>query len=281
QLDMGYEAEEMTAGTGSSVGGYHGSIASAFPEGVAPPAPPPYHHQAQPPPPPQPPQGKGATEADERSRAYKRKAWRSRIRNIVLVFVLPGILYNILNEKIGDWQAVLVSAVPVALAFALSLRNGEFDVTRPAFLLAYAITALVAWKYPEPRIPYIKNVISLGLLGLAFLLSILTGWNFIYITARLGEKDLAKRAEVDKRYRESAVFRRGTVFLSLVWGVGLLMGAGAIAAVVWASGLSITVIKWVDLALTLVDVGGLSLFTWWIVNKAKSRVQDRVGARAA
>ncbi|KAJ1561474.1 hypothetical protein HK405_003830 [Cladochytrium tenue] len=229
------------------------------------------------------PQAQMTTSQDRAAAAAaKRKATLSRVRNIVLVFVLPGILYGAVNDSIGDWQAVLVSAIPVALSFAISLRVGEFDAISPIVLVAYLVTAIIASRYPDQTIPYIKDVVSLGLLGLVFLLSpIIPGWNLIYVMARFGEKDPAKRAAIVERYREKAMYRKGTVILSVIWGFGLLAGSGAIAAVVWASGWSLTAIKWVDLGITLVVVGGLSLVTMLMVKKAENRAKAHAAQAGA
>ncbi|KAJ1567829.1 hypothetical protein HK405_004619 [Cladochytrium tenue] len=119
----------------------------------------------------------------------------------MLVTVFPGIIYNALEFQLAKWQAVLVAASLIVVNFGLSVATGAFDVVSPIFLGAYGITALIAWQHPDPTIPFIKDVISLGLLGIAFVGSTLTEKNLIYLSVRYSEEEPDKRGKDDRNLR--------------------------------------------------------------------------------
>jgi intracellular septation protein A len=147
---------------------------------------------------------------------------------------------------------LLASAVPLANAAWSFLRRRRLDPLNGTLLVAIVIGAAVSFLVNDPRILLVKDSIVTGVIGLAFLVSLLTSRPLlaVFATALSGDDP-----EQLRQPRAQAAIRR----LSVIWGLGLLTEAVVRLALSFV--LVPTELMAISPVLSITVFGALSLWT--------------------
>jgi hypothetical protein len=145
---------------------------------------------------------------------------------------LPYVLFSLLQPKLGDVGGLLAGAVPpLAWSIAGFVRVRRIDALSLIVLAGIALSLLAFAGGGGARLLQLRERLVTGAIGLVFLGSAAIGRPLIYQLARAR---LRRRATselgVFESLRDSPIFRRAMMVMTLVWGVALV-GESAFAAV--------------------------------------------------
>jgi hypothetical protein len=169
---------------------------------------------------------------------------------------LPLILYYVLKNLIPEIWALIISGVPPFLVVVYGLiSKRKIDILGALIIVSFIVSAIVASLKNDTRIYLLRESTITGTVGLTFLITLIpikigsfqmrpiiyyfakdmqTGGTFGYSSPKrnntVSTEDINELWE--SYWNEYAVFRQGFIFLTVLWGVGLLIEVPARAIIV-------------------------------------------------
>jgi hypothetical protein len=209
------------------------------------------------------------------SRAAQALKWvREHIRQIVteggINFVLPFIIYSLLQPRYGDVDALLASSAPPMLwSIVEFFRRRTVDALSLLVLLGIALSLLAFAGGGGVKFLQLREKLVTILIGSIFLGSALIGNPLMYVLVRASLKRTNDQEELERfeTIKDRAEVRYTLMVMTVAWGAGLLADAAVSIALVFL--LSIKAYMVVNPILGYGTVGGLSAWNVWYGRKRR------------
>lgn len=212
----------------------------------------------------------------DRAIAYLRTNARYLILEILINGVLPYVVYSYFKPKLGDVNALLASmAPPLLFSIVEFARKRRIDAISIFVILGIVLSLLAFIGGGSAKFLQLRENLVTGLIAIVFLGSTAVGRPLIYEFTRASmRRQSAEKAATFEKLNESPRVRRVMTIMTLAWGGVLLLQTALACVLVFA--LSIGTYLIVSPILGYATIGGLALWTYWYVERAK-----RAGARLA
>ena len=183
---------------------------------------------------------------------------------------LPLVAYYGLHAFGADtWVALLAATiVSGARSVWIVVRQRRFNPFSALMLAVFGVGLLLAFVTGDPKLIILKDSVFTGIVGIAFLLSLVIGRPLTLEARRSWSPKEA--AEIDEAWRTNAAARHGYRVTSLVWGVSMLAEASLRAILVFLLPVSVMVALSTAMWVTTVV-----LLVFW--TKAYARRGDKRG----
>ncbi|CAB4474897.1 hypothetical protein RhiirA5_362062 [Rhizophagus irregularis] len=160
---------------------------------------------------------------------------------------LPLILFYVLKNYMKEIWALLISGVPPFLVVIYGIiSKRRIDILGALIIISFIVSAIVASLKSDARVYLLRESAITGTIGLTFLITLIpikygtfqmrpiifyfakdmqTGGSFGYSSPKRNNSGLAE--EISERWeiywKKYAIFRRGFIFLTAFWGIGLVV----------------------------------------------------------
>lgn len=142
---------------------------------------------------------------------------------MVVNIVLPWLVYWLAKPRLGEVHAIMVSAIPPILwSLGGFIRRRVLDALSIIVLAGIGLSLLGFALGGSPRLLLLRESLITGLIGLAFLASVVIGRPLIEVLARAA---LARQAAIEDKpeeWDESPAARRAFKVMTIVWGCGFV-----------------------------------------------------------
>jgi hypothetical protein len=191
---------------------------------------------------------------------------------IVVNAVLPFVIYQLADPKLGDVGALLASSVPpIAWSLVEFVRRRRVDALSLLVLAGIVFSILALLGGGGAKFLQLRENLVTGAIGLVFLGSALVRRPLIFYLARATmSRASPEQAAEFERLKDFDRFRRTVMVMTLVWGGGLL--ARTLVACVLVFSVPIPTYLVIHPILGYASMGALALWTMWY-----SRLQRRLG----
>ncbi|RGB42433.1 hypothetical protein C1646_683259 [Rhizophagus diaphanus] len=160
---------------------------------------------------------------------------------------LPLILYYVLKNYMKEIWALLISGVPpfLVVIYGIIIKR-RVDSLGALIIISFIVSAIVASLKGDARAYLLRESAITGTVGLTFLITLIpikygsfqlrpiifyfakdmqTGGSFGYSSSKRNNSGLAE--EISERWeiywKKYAIFRHGFIFLTIFWGIGLIV----------------------------------------------------------
>jgi intracellular septation protein A len=189
---------------------------------------------------------------------------------ILVNFALPFLIFVVARPSLGDVHALMAaSAPPIAWTILEFARKRRIDALSLLVLLGIVLSFLAFLGGGGARFLQLRERLVTVAIGLVFLGSAAIGRPLIYQLARatMRRKSPAE-AESFEALRESVVFRRAMMVMTLVWGTALVVESAISCVLVF----TLTVPQYL-LVSPIVGYAALGALTAWTFSYAKRRIR--------
>ena len=164
--------------------------------------------------------------------AHLRRAWiwgrgngASLGLNLLVNYGLPFLIYKIGKPSLGDVHAlILASSPPIAWGLIEFARSRRIDALSMLALAGIGLSLLAFLGGGGVRFLQLRERLVLAAIGVIFLVSAAIGKPLIYELSRARIKRLTPtETEWFEAMRETPVFRRAMMVMTLAWGVSLIL----------------------------------------------------------
>lgn len=154
---------------------------------------------------------------------------------------LPLIAYYGLHAFGADnWVALLAATIASgARTVWITVRQRRFNPFSALMLAVFGVGLLLAFVTGDPKLIILKDSAFTGVVGIAFLLSLVKGRPLTLEARRAWSPKEAQ--EIDEVWRTNAAARHGYRVTSLVWGVSMLAEASLRAILIFLLPVSVMV----------------------------------------
>ena len=213
--------------------------------------------------------------------AYLREHGGRVLFEALINFILPYVIYNIAEARLGEVGALLASSAPPILWSIVEFaRHRRIDALSVLVVAGIALSLLAMLGGGGARFLQLREKLVTGVIGLAFLGSALIGKPLIYVLARASMRRKSEgEAQQFEALQSHAGFRRTMTVMTLVWGLGLLCDVAVSVMLVFA--LSIRAYLIVNPLIGYGTMGALSLWTFLYGRRARRRGEARRAVEAA
>lgn len=183
------------------------------------------------------------------------------VADIAINFAAPYFVYVLLRPAHGDVAALLAATLPpIAWGLATFAWQRHVDALSMIALGGIALSLLAFVGSGSARMLQLRENLAGAVIALVFLGSAAIGRPLIYqlIAATLRRRSASEAAAFEAR-RQIPGFRRAMTFMTLVWGIGLLIQTGLAVALLFT--VSIATYLLVSPILNYGTFGGLMLWT--------------------
>lgn len=214
----------------------------------------------------------------ERAVAYLRKDGGRVLVELLVNFVLPFMIYNYAQAPLGEVRALLLSSLPpIVWSLVEFSRHRRLDALSLLVVGGIALSLLAMLGGGGVRFLQLREKLVTGLIGLAFIGSVLIGKPLVFELARATMRRKSEdEAQAFEALQIHAGFRRTMTIMTLVWGFGLL--ADVAVSVVLVFELNIREYLIVNPILGYATMGTLSLWSFLYGQLAKRRGEARRAA---
>jgi hypothetical protein len=202
-------------------------------------------------------------------RSSARGAVRGSLTGLAADVGLPVGTYYVLHAfGASDTVALLAGTLVAGARMAVvAIRSRRITPFSALMFAVYAVGLALSLINGDPRFLLVKESFGTGVVGLAFLVSLVVGRPMILETMR--NLPTSQSADLVRRYATEPAVRHTVRLLTAIWGVGLLVDALVRIPVVYALPISVGVA--VSPLLTvgfLVALGGVTAL---VVRRARRR----------
>ncbi len=151
---------------------------------------------------------------------YARKNAGHILIEALVNFILPFVIVNYAEARLGDIRALLaLSAPPILWSLVEFARHRRLDALSLLVVSGIALSLLAILGGGGPRFLPLREKLVTGVIGLVFLGSALIGKPLVYELARATmRRKSAAEAEEFEALQVHAGFRRTMTVMTLVWG---------------------------------------------------------------
>lgn len=215
-------------------------------------------------------------------------AWAAIRRNaagygleILVNGVLPFVVYQLTDKRLGDVGALIASSVPPILwSIYQFVRARRIDALSLLIIAGIALSLLALVGGGGAKFLQLRENLVTGVIGLIFLGSTLIRQPLIYHIALAGmRRNASSEADGFVALRDNPFFKRTMTVMTLVWGAGLIVRTAIAVALVFA--VSIPTFLALNPVLGYVSSGLLAGWTFWYVRRARRIGAERRAAAEA
>ena len=194
--------------------------------------------------------------------------------DLAVNFALPVVVYDLLQGRWGQVDALLASAVP-PLVWAVGgfVRSRRVDALSVMAMAGIALSLIAFAGGGSARFLELREKMVTLLFGLAFLGSAAIGrpliWPLARATMARESGEALAQFEAD---RDHPMLRRTIMVMTLAWGFGLVADVAVSVGLIYALPVGTYLI--VGPLLGYATIGGLTVWTVWY-----RRHRTRIGAR--
>lgn len=185
------------------------------------------------------------------------------VLDLAVNFALPVVVYDLLQGRWGEVDALLASAVP-PLVWAVGgfVRSRRVDALSVMAMAGIALSLIAFAGGGSARFLELREKMVTLLFALAFLGSAAIGRPLIWPLARatMARESAESLAEFEGR-RDHPMMRRTVMVMTLVWGFGLLADVAVSVGLIYALPVATYLIA--GPLLGYATMGGLALWTVW------------------
>ncbi len=195
--------------------------------------------------------------------------------------VLPFIIYNLTDKRLGDVGALIASSVPpIAWSIVQFVRSRTVDALSLLVVMGIALSLLALWGGGGAKFLQLRENLVTGAIGLVFLGSVAIGRPLIYYLARAGMQPGAASELADfENLRDNAFFKRTMRVMTLVWGFGLVLRTALAAILVFT--VSIPTYLAIHPVLGYATMGALAGWTLFYARRQQAQGRARRAAAEA
>jgi hypothetical protein len=195
--------------------------------------------------------------------------------------VLPLVIYDLTDKRLGDVGALLVSSVPPILwSIVQFVRARRVDAFSLLIITGIALSLLALLGGGGAKFLQLRENLVTGVIGTIFLVSAAIRRPLIYYLARANMmRSQPSQAAAFESNRDNAGFRRVMTLMTLVWGFGLVARTAIACVLVFT--LPIPTYLAVSPVLGYASAGLLVGWTFWYARRAQRLGDARRAAEAA
>jgi hypothetical protein len=213
---------------------------------------------------------------------FLRRSGLSVATEVLINFLLPYLIFRTTKAELGDVHALMLSsAPPIAWSIFEFVRHRRVDAVSMLALAGIGLSLLGYFGGGGVKFLQLRERLVTGAIGLIFLGSAAINRPLIYQLARAR---LSRQADTETLARveglkDNPYFKRGMMFMTLVWGFGLVIECAIGVALVFA--LPIATYLLVGPVLGYGTIGLLSAWTFWYVRRMRRRGEAMQAAAQA
>jgi hypothetical protein len=188
---------------------------------------------------------------------------------ILVNFLLPFMIFGLAKSPLGEAYALVASsAPPLAWSIVEFVRQRRIDALSLLVLTGIALSLVAFFGGGGVRFLQLRERLVTGLIGLIFLGSAAIGRPLIYYLARASiTRSSPARALHFGAIRDTPIFRRTMLTMTLAWGVGLVVECAVAVTLTY-----VLTAKQFMLAGPIVGYGSTGLLTLWSYWYARRRI---------
>jgi hypothetical protein len=216
----------------------------------------------------------------EKARTFIRNHGRTTALELLVNFLMPYVIFVLVQKRLGDVNALLTSSAPPILwSIAEFLRHRRVDALSLLVLFGIALSLLAFAGGGSVRLLQLREKLVTAIVAFVFLGSAAIRRPLIYELARASmvRKSSAELARFES-LRDNRYFRRTMTIMTLAWGFGLL--ADTAVSVVLIYTISIRNYLIAGPVLGYGTMGALGLWTFWYARRQRRRGDARRTAEA-
>jgi hypothetical protein len=209
--------------------------------------------------------------------AWVRSQGRQVVAELGINFALPYLIYVQAERPLGQVLAfIAASAPPILWAVVRLAQRRRLDALSILALTGIALSVLAYFGGGGVTFLRIRERLVTAVIGLIFLGSAAIGKPLIYQLARARVRTRpSSEANAFDAMRESPVFRRTMVVMTLVWGIVLLSEAAIAVGLVF-----VLPIRQYWVVNTILGYGTLGITTAWTYRYAYGRLRPLAASQA-
>jgi hypothetical protein len=155
---------------------------------------------------------------------------------IFINFALPWLAYRLAHPHWGQACALLASALPLIAWMSWDLvRHRHFDALSAIVLIGIVLSLVTVTVTGVPQELTIEEPMVSGMIGVAFLVSLLLPRPIVFYLARstMARESMQSAREFEREWSESPALASRVRVMTLVWGVGLVTENVIRTSIVW------------------------------------------------
>ena len=155
---------------------------------------------------------------------------------IFINFALPWLAYRLAHPHWGQACALLASALPLIAWMTWDLvRHRHFDALSSIVLIGIVLSLTTVTVTGVPQELTIEEPMVSGMIGVAFLVSLLLPRPIVFYLARstMARESMQSAREFEREWKESPTLASRVRVMTLVWGVGLVTENVIRTSIVW------------------------------------------------
>lgn len=212
-----------------------------------------------------------------------RKTLATAVRNVVAItvelianFALPFAIYTVTKSRLGDVHALMAAtSAPIAWSVIEFIRKRRVDALSIIVLAGIGLSLVAVAGGGSPRFLQLRETLVGGIIGVVFLASAAIGKPLIYYLARARiRRRSTSEADVFEAARDDAILRSTMMTLTVVWGIGLVVGTAVCAGLVF----SVSIETYLLLGPTI-GYGAIALLTLWTYWFARRKLTGLMRSR--
>ncbi|MFI4935190.1 MAG: VC0807 family protein [Caulobacterales bacterium] len=209
----------------------------------------------------------GLSEALSKAGAWAQQNALATVVELVVNFALPFAVFSLAKPSLGEVYAMMTASTPPILwSIAEFVRRRRIDALSLLVLAGIALSLLAFIGGGGAKLLQLREHLVIAVIGLIFLGSAAIGRPLIHQLARARTRRTSSlEAQVLEEVRESPIFRRAMMVMTLAWGVGLLLESAIACVLVFA--LTIPQFLLVSPIVGYGMLGGLTAWTYWYARR--------------
>jgi hypothetical protein len=195
---------------------------------------------------------------------------------VLVNLLLPFLIYRTTHRALGDVYALMAaSAPPITRSIFEFARHRRVDALSLIVLGGIALSLIAYAGGGGVRFLQLREHLVAAVIGLVFLGSAAIGKPLIHQLARARLRRQGASAHLDtiERLRDSPLFRRAMMTMTLAWGIGLVAESALSCALIFVT--TIQQFMLVSAVIGYSTIGGLTAWTFWY---ARRRVLAAIAA---
>jgi hypothetical protein len=155
---------------------------------------------------------------------------------IFINFALPWLAYRLAHPHWGQAGALLVSAIPLIAWMTYDMvRHQHFDALTCIVLIGVVLSLATVTMSGVPQELTIEEPLVSGMIGVAFLVSLLLPRPIVFYLARstMARTSMQSASDFERDWTASPTLAPRIRFMTLVWGIGLVAENIIRTSIVW------------------------------------------------
>jgi intracellular septation protein A len=195
--------------------------------------------------------------------------------------VLPLVIYDVADKRLGDVGALIASSVPpIVWSIVQFVRSRRVDAFSLLIITGIALSLLALLGGGGAKFLQLRENLVTGVIGAIFLVSAAIRRPLIYYLARsMMMRSNPDEARSFETLRDNVFFKRTMLVMTLVWGSGLVARTAVACVLVFS--VPIPTYLALNPVLGYASTGALAGWTYWYSQRARRLGAERRAAAEA